>query len=357
MAFRNPWLLAPADAIRDRLGGTKGYVGVHARVGDGQFMWRARENMERAWRTVVSRLNVQQEAVDAMWTKVGVPVPEDKEGEGWRRHIRRAKVEERSEWTKLDGGWNSDDDDDDQPPLVKRADDLTHPLPPLVNLTCRSPLHTDPTLLAFNTPIYLATDSRTPTTDPVLAPFFLAFPCTFILSDFDRPSELNGGAVVESVGAMLRLVNKLDGTPLGRLLLPFLEATVAAKGYTTVGTYASTFSCGSSLLLALRVDAESAFVGSVRGGRLAQGVPRGQRRAHGMISGAKERGPHTDNCCTHYWDVDTFVKNSIQLDDRSARRCSRARARGAFARDRFLSPDLILAGRRPSHSATEKGSL
>ncbi|KAL8292680.1 hypothetical protein RQP46_001292 [Phenoliferia psychrophenolica] len=86
----------------------------------------------------------------------------------------------------------------------------------------------------------MATDSPNPTTDPLLAPFFAAFPCTFILSDFDRPSELNGGVLPEGTQDLHRLVNAADGVPL--LLLPFLEAIVVAKGFETVGTHGSTFS-------------------------------------------------------------------------------------------------------------------
>ncbi|KAL8286288.1 hypothetical protein RQP46_004776 [Phenoliferia psychrophenolica] len=251
MAFRNPHIIRPADAIRDRLGGSQGYVGVHARVGDGAFVTKAAENMEKAWRTVASRLGIDAEATEEMWTQVQV------------RNVRRKRSgrlmrEEGRDWSMLDvdldAGHTADDDIPDPP--TKRADTPTSPffLPPLQDLKCRSPLHTSPPFLPFNTPVYIATDSRSPTTDVNLSPFFAAFPCTFILSDFDRPSEINGYHYVPSVGAMLRLVNDADGVPLGRLLLPFLEAVVVAKGFVSVGTGGSTFSGKPFAVFKIRVQ-------------------------------------------------------------------------------------------------------
>lgn len=238
MAFNNPWLIRPANRIRDRLGGKDGFVGVHARVGDGVFARRAPQNMETTWRELVRRLGLDEPVLEEMWERVK---PKS------RTNVlrERAKEEYVSDWAQLDG------EDEAHAPTTtsyqKRSPQHVSraPLPPtsLSNLTCRSPLHTSPALAVFNTPLYLATDSRSPDTDPNLAIFFDAFPCTFILSDFDRPSDLNDRLVVESVGDMAKLVNKADGVPLGRLFLPFLEAVVAAKGYETVGTPGSTFSC------------------------------------------------------------------------------------------------------------------
>ncbi|KAK4698619.1 hypothetical protein P7C70_g7655, partial [Phenoliferia sp. Uapishka_3] len=256
MAFRNPWIIRPAEKIAGRLGG---YVGVHARVGDGVFMRKAEENMERAWREVVRKLGVGREVEDGIWKEVGYKLVEEgkKKKKKGKREWSGEDEEESfvSDWTMVDDGVEVDQRDfveyshrhfitrrSPSPTPTLSSAPLPPPSTPLKNLNCRSPLHTTPTLLPFNTPLYLATDSRSPTTDPILAPFFAAFPCTFILSDFDRPSELNGGEIVESVGEMTKLVNKADGVKLGRLLLPFLEAVVAAKGWATVGTSGSTFS-------------------------------------------------------------------------------------------------------------------
>ncbi|GAA5971093.1 hypothetical protein JCM21900_000395 [Sporobolomyces salmonicolor] len=270
MAFKNEWLLRPANAIVERLGGQSNFVGVHARVGDGEFARHARQNMEMAWRELVGeKMGVLQEVLEVMWEKVkpaelGEPMRVGATASGNKRHasalekVRRKwstgiPVLPRSPWADLDGDELDAESTSEQPTShAKRglANSVWHllsldadPSSRLRNLTCRAPLHTDARFKPFNTPLYLATDSRSPTLDPNLETFFAAFPCTFILSDFDRPdAERNQGGVVKSIGEMGRLVNALDDVPLGRLFLPFLEAIIAAKGRLTVGTLHSTFS-------------------------------------------------------------------------------------------------------------------
>ena len=174
-------------------------------MGDGPFAVYAKEHMKELWWKLTRGMGVPRSAAEELWTEVGFDPTS-------RHRTKRATF------------------------------NLSIFDSPLSNLSCRGELHLSPSLRSFNTPLYLATDSRLPTTDPLLAPFFAAFPCTFILSDFDRPSSLNNGSSVDSVGRMLNLVNKADGVPLGRLLLPFLEAMVVAKGSMTFGTPGSTFS-------------------------------------------------------------------------------------------------------------------
>lgn len=260
MAFRNPWLLRPALAIQGRMGGRRGYVGVHARVGDGVFLRKAGENMETAWRDLVGRLGVGSEEEERMWEVVRPANASEAFGKGLAKHARRGLAAAPfSEWAALDG-----EQEEEERSVVRRGIEERQTIevvPALESLVCRGAQHKDPSLQAFNVPLYLATDSRSPPTDPHLAIFFRSFPCTFILSDFDRPSDLNGGIVVDSVGDMLKLVNKKDDIPLGRLFLPFLEAMIAAMGATTVGTRGSTFS--RAFLLARFLD-----------GTLADALPR-----------------------------------------------------------------------------------
>lgn len=247
LAFRNPWLLRPANAVAARLGNV--YLGMHARVGDGSFLLNAAVNMERSWRELLAVMGVDGELVETMWELVK---PAEQ-----RRRVRRkvaalAAVPE-STWGWLDGNTHDDNQltlEDRQevssPParhLHKRAPiDATATEWTLRNLTCRAPLHTAPELLPFNQPLYLATDSRDPTSNQALSIFFKTFPCTFTLDDFDHPSPLNDGVVVGSVEEMGRLENDADGMPLGRLFLPFLEAVIAAKAEHITGTHGSTFS-------------------------------------------------------------------------------------------------------------------
>ncbi|GAA6061050.1 hypothetical protein JCM10212_004624 [Sporobolomyces blumeae] len=269
MAFENEWLLRPAEAIVDRLGGQANFVGVHARVGDGEFLRHGKQNMELAWKELSRQLGVDEGVMDEMWDKVKpgeqaivgrASSKSKRHGELAAKQVGKRAVDEtvESTWTLVD-----EISRDESAPPARRSevkhrskrgifdDDAwsflrgpTQELSALLrNLTCRSRLHSDSRLKAFNTPLYLATDSRSPTIDPNLRPFFDAFPCTFILSDFDRADPaINDGIVVGSVGEMSRLVNELDSVELGRLFLPFLEAVVAAKARITVGTPHSTFS-------------------------------------------------------------------------------------------------------------------
>ncbi|KAL7340940.1 hypothetical protein BJY59DRAFT_112990 [Rhodotorula toruloides] len=271
MAFKTPWLLRPADAIVERLGGMRarnGFVGVHARVGDGEFSRHARGNMERAWRELVERLGVDGDVREEMWASVSKEREEREEAVRKRsdgHRVKRAQHAVSSASVGAASSWASVDEYDaelerqtSRAKRVKRSivDDLlshipyldsTQPALELRNLTCRRPHHTDARFSAFNTPLYLATDSRTPDSDPNLAPFFASFPCTFVLSDFDTPDVArNDGVAVASVKRMSRLVNDLDGVGLGRLFRPFLEAVVAARGRITVGTEHSTFSAFAS---------------------------------------------------------------------------------------------------------------
>ncbi|GAA5897373.1 hypothetical protein JCM6882_001870 [Rhodosporidiobolus microsporus] len=290
MAFKNEWLLRPADAIVARLGGQSNFVGVHARVGDGEFLRHARQNCEQSWRRLVAdEMGVREAVVEEMWERVKPQPVEEGRGkqkrsgkeqqtarEGSRRgeknqhreRFRRSAAAAaatldspattqhlvpRSPWSLVDDEYQHDVEIP-APSHVKRglvdsawdwvsSISAVEPSTRLRNLTCRAPLHTEARFKPFNTPLYLATDSRSPETDANLRPFFDAFPCTFVLSDFDRPDvERNDGVVVRSVNEMGRLVNELDGVSLGRLFLPFLEAIVAAKARLTVGTAHSTFS-------------------------------------------------------------------------------------------------------------------
>lgn len=111
------------------------------------------------------------------------------------------------------------------------------------HLRCRGPLHdatTHPDLALLNTPLYIATDSRRPLTDPHLAAFLKWFPCTFVLGDFASQGDVNEQPVLDLVqlassssasqspdaNAPNPWRSDWDGSDLGRFLLPFLEAEV-----------------------------------------------------------------------------------------------------------------------------------
>jgi len=247
LAFRNPILETPANIIRDLMGGPKGYAGIHARVGDGGFKLAAEENMNLLYTQLMDKFNVDKKLIPAMLEKGAARAATLKT----KRSVSDAEA---SQWSALDDV--ADDERQTMPlptkdhlALVRRqkasslgAVEDRDDSPLSSTLTCRGNLYTDPALMALNNPVYLATDSPHPETDPVLSNFWANLPCTFILSDFDRVNPQNSGDPVTSLKFMEGAINENDGVKLGRLLLPFMEAAVAAKAAVTVGTRGSTFS-------------------------------------------------------------------------------------------------------------------
>ncbi|GAA6060403.1 hypothetical protein JCM10212_004656 [Sporobolomyces blumeae] len=244
LSFSSRSVLDPARKIRDELGGSDAYVGIHARVGDGIFYKNRLENMWEIWRRVSEIVGVEARVRDKEEVRIRRQVEEEKT----TMEKRNAEDDEGDS----DDFFGSSEDEEDERAFEEAVDRpirFSRQLRPSdsprpgrtvsarsirsTNLTCRGPLHTTPSLLPYNTPVYLATDSPSPTTSEALAPFFASFPCLFLLSNFDHVPELD---------RMKKLVNKVDGVELGRLFLPFLEATVASMGRQVVGTRASTFS-------------------------------------------------------------------------------------------------------------------
>ncbi|PLW17276.1 hypothetical protein PCASD_18356 [Puccinia coronata f. sp. avenae] len=104
-------------------------------------------------------------------------------------------------------------------------------------LTCRRRKYTKPHLLKFNQPLFLATDSPLPEVEPALKTFFKAFPCTYLLNDFDLSSIKD-----IRISPQDRQPRTSTDPALGKLMVPFLDALVAARAASFVGTPGSTFS-------------------------------------------------------------------------------------------------------------------
>lgn len=77
----------------------------------------------------------------------------------------------------------------------------------------------------------MATDALDPRTHSALGIFVATFPCLYFLADIHNVAKVLGG-----------VVNPLDASPMTRFLLPFLDALVASKAASVVGTPESTFS-------------------------------------------------------------------------------------------------------------------
>jgi hypothetical protein len=84
---------------------------------------------------------------------------------------------------------------------------------------------------SLSTPLFIATDARNPHLHPALSLFRSTFPCVLFISDFPH-----------IIGRMKEIVNPLDDTPMATFLVPFIDALVAARGASFIGTPESTFS-------------------------------------------------------------------------------------------------------------------
>lgn len=83
--------------------------------------------------------------------------------------------------------------------------------------------------------IYLATDARSPRTDPAFRPLWETYPCTFTMDDVLAPDSPDW-AELDAV------VDRSTGSSLRRFLLPLVDASVASRGWNFIGSKGSTFS-------------------------------------------------------------------------------------------------------------------
>ncbi|GAA5838466.1 hypothetical protein JCM11251_003400 [Rhodosporidiobolus azoricus] len=290
MVLQSQGLDSISDKVRDLLGS---YVAAHARVGDGVFKNQARPNMLKVFRRLtINVLGMRKKKVDALLADFAMPQSHKSKGKGkgGKRERLRARAFGTPPASLLDSEGDEDAltvdlvEDDDEDPLDDFPDYVLSPTNALSRrsgspsypsfslhrrgptsalsptLHCRSPLHDltlNPYYAPLNTPLYIATDSRSPPTDPALAPFFKWFPCIFLLNDFvdggqgvvDEPLPELVDLVEGKDGKEGRWTSEWDGQAMARYLYPFLEAEIAARGVEVVGTPMSTFSGYTSGIL------------------------------------------------------------------------------------------------------------
>ncbi|SCV72439.1 BQ2448_3976 [Microbotryum intermedium] len=249
--FKNALLDDITETVRDRLGGSGKYCGLHLRVGDGIFQKSAAANMAGVWQNLcVVKMKQPQELCDQI-------------AKGYRSSATlrtRAQIPDTLD-PKIASWFNSLPSKPPNTPLTKRRNSHAqrpgafnhHQLPKMPSirtredslldrsLTCRGPLHSADEMLPFNVPLFIATDSKQPTEDANLGLFFAAFPCTFVLNDFSSVSEVNSNPVA-AFNELSRLRNRNDKVPLAQFMYPQLDAQIAAYGRTLVGTPQSTYS-------------------------------------------------------------------------------------------------------------------
>lgn len=205
MAFTNSHLVRAADGIRAALGGA--YLGVHLRIGDGVFEWNAPANTRLAW-----------------WKLL---------------HLVLGFAHD--DILSVERGLFPDDTEPGPPTLNVDYPAVRAPHPPLPPFPlgaapepgyyCRGPLHTSPSLIPLNAPLFVSTDARSPAHNGLLVRFTRTFPCIFFLDDFP-----------EEAASLRDLKSPVDGVPLGPFLMPFLDAMVVGQAWQVVGTEQSTFS-------------------------------------------------------------------------------------------------------------------
>ncbi|KAI0665894.1 hypothetical protein C8Q78DRAFT_1083466 [Trametes maxima] len=207
MAFTNSYLVRAAEGIRATLGGS--YLGVHLRIGDGVFEWNAPENVRVVWwKLLRDVLGFGDEDILSIERK---HFPNDPANTPTPPTLQPDLPATRTP----------------HPPLPP----FPHDACPSPGILCRAPLHTSPALLPLNAPLYIATDARSPASNPLLQRFTDTFPCAFFLVDFPGYTE-----------PLQALRSPEDNVPLARFLMPFLDAMVAGQAWQVVGTEQSTFS-------------------------------------------------------------------------------------------------------------------
>lgn len=249
MVLRNKDLDEAADAISARLGGSDAYFGAHVRMGDGVFRSNAANNALAIFRQLVGeKLGIRHDLLEGL-------LRESQTLQKAEKLMRRRDVPLTAQMSPdmlhsanrtivsiISRRLAKHDPHDDLPSLSperSRSDMHIHP-----SLTCRGPLHSDERLLILNHPVYLATDSKIPETDPYLRIFFDTFPCIFVLADFtiSAPSAFNSQPI-PAVRALSALRNKEDGVSLAPFYYPFVDALVASHGRDMVGTPGVSFLC------------------------------------------------------------------------------------------------------------------
>ncbi|KAF5345365.1 hypothetical protein D9758_008502 [Tetrapyrgos nigripes] len=199
MSFANPVLLQVADAVHKALGGF--YLGVHVRIGDGQFLIHSNDNVRLVWWrmmhevlgfTIEDTLRLEK----SFSTRESPPTPPDT--------FMRQPIQPGEDF-----------------PLTTQS-----PKTP-----CRAVLHSLPHLVSLNIPLFISTDVKDPGQDPNLEIFLRTFPCTFFLADFTKEMSL-----------LDHFRNDYDGLALKPFVSPFVDAMIAGKAWRVIGTPGSTFS-------------------------------------------------------------------------------------------------------------------
>jgi hypothetical protein len=219
MIFRNEYLLRATDAVVSKIGGVKGFAGLHIRIGDGLFARKKTITIDDMYHELVNQFtDLTKEEVEKIdYTHVEDRL-EDEEYE-----VKRYRWQ--TEKSKVPNGVQ-------EPVVVQHPPDeeLERTLQQSTPITMNCAKHQGKTA-SFLTPIYLATDAPKPRQNPLFRKLFETFPCVFVLDDFK-----------EALDELTRLQVVEDGVNMASYLIPMVDAMIAAHGHTFLGTKDSTFS-------------------------------------------------------------------------------------------------------------------
>ncbi|KAF8070354.1 hypothetical protein FPV67DRAFT_1014496 [Lyophyllum atratum] len=197
LRLKNPSSIAIRGAIRE----SPDYLGVHLRLGDGQFKRDGENNTRRVWWRLLHRILRYTEEETLL--------------------LEQAFMARTPDLPHLPISFH--DDARRQFGDFKTSRHRPH------TLRCRSRLHTDPHLLRLNTPLFMSTDAGE--SNLLLSGFRRAFPCVFYLSDFPAATR-----------HLDELYNAIDGVEMRQFMIPLLDALVVGHASKVVGTENSTFS-------------------------------------------------------------------------------------------------------------------
>ncbi|KAF7724988.1 hypothetical protein EC973_000481 [Apophysomyces ossiformis] len=176
ITYRQPGVLWMTEQFIQKLGGEGNFIGLHVRSGDGWFVKALPENIN----SVVSKIT---KAVDSRQTSVDS--------------------------------------------ILSSPTEI--PLNPTLDQCLALAKQHKVTL------IYMATDARSPRSEPAFDPLWKRYPCTFTMDDIIGQED-------EAWSELDKYTDKRTGSSLRKFLIPLVDAATASKGWFFIGSEGSTFS-------------------------------------------------------------------------------------------------------------------
>ncbi|KAI8072473.1 hypothetical protein BC940DRAFT_292672 [Gongronella butleri] len=227
LIFNTPVLIDTARHVVDQLGGSRNFIGLHIRVGDGLFKVRANINIDDIYHDLVDRFT--DLTIDQL--RQLDPNHDDDRQERTDYEVKTLRA---ATTITTDRPLTVDHANWDVDAAIGKV-----PLTPLApHLQCAQPASSVDangdvaidTSRFSRTVVYIATDAPKGKNNPLLDKIRATFPCVFDLSDFpfvfDRLKQVH----VED-----------EQVKLDSYLIPMLDAIIAAHGHTFYGTKDSTF--------------------------------------------------------------------------------------------------------------------